>query len=324
MSSNLKPPTLDDVRRAHEVIGQHLSLPTPLVYSPALSQRLDAHVSLKLECMTPTSAFKVRGGINLASQLDDEAKARGLVTASTGNHGQSIAFGAAQVGAEATIFMPSDANPDKIAAIERFGGHVKLHGDRVDECFVAAAEFAHERGAHYVEVANNPSLIAGVGTAALEVLDSQQPQTDLVIVPLGGGSGASGWITVRDGLQHPLEVWAAQSSLSPAAHDAWRSGDLEPRPNQTLAEGLATGVAFQLTIDILRAGLNDFILVDDDQILAALRQLWDAQHVIAEPAGVVGLAAATQERERLAGRRVVIVISGANATRRQLLDWLRD
>ena len=324
MSGDLIPPTLDDVRRAREVISQHLSLPTPLIHSPALSQQLDAQVSLKLECMTPTSAFKVRGGINLASQLDDEAKSRGLVTASTGNHGQSIAFGAAQVGAEATIFMPTDANPDKIAAIERLGGRVKLQGERVDECFVAAAEYAHERGAHYVEVANNPSLIAGVATSALEVLEDQQPDTDLVIVPLGGGSGASGWITVRDGLQHPAEIWAAQSSLSPAAHDAWRSGELEPRPNRTLAEGLATGLAFQLTNEILRAGLNDFILVDDDQILAGLRQLWDAQHVIAEPAGVVGLAAANQERKRIAGKRVVLVISGANATRQQLLDWLRD
>lgn len=324
MSTNLTPPTLAEVRRAHEIIKQQISLPTPLVHSPGLSDLLAAHVSIKLETATPTSVFKVRGGIYLASLLDEDARARGVVTASTGNHGQSIAFGAAIAGVEATIFMPTDANPDKIAAIERFGGRVKLVGERVDVCFTAAAEYAHERGALYVEPGNQPRLIAGVATAALEVLEMQQPDTELVILPLGGGTGASGWVTVRDGLHHPAEVWAAQSSLSPAVHDAWRSGKREPRPNRTLAEGIATGVAFELPLRILRPSLNDFILVDDEQILAAVRQLWDLQHVMAEPSGAVGVAAAAQERERISGKRVVIVISGANATRNQLLEWLAD
>ena len=122
MSADLTPPTLNEIRRAHEIISERLSLPTPLVHSPALSERWDAHVSLKLECMTPTSAFKVRGGVYFASQLSDEERAVGLVTSSTGNHGQSIAFGCAAVGAQATIFMPTDANADKIAAIERLAG----------------------------------------------------------------------------------------------------------------------------------------------------------------------------------------------------------
>ncbi len=324
MNQQLSPPSIEEIRRAHDVIAQEIALPTPLIHSPGLSERLNAHVTLKLEAATPTSAFKVRGGIYLASLLDDDARERGLVTASTGNHGQSIAYGAALAGAPATVFMPLDANPDKVRAIERFGGQVELVGARVDECFVAATEHAHERGALYVEPVNQPTLIAGVATAALEVLETQQPDTDLVVVPLGGGTGASGWVTVRDGLGHPAEVWAAQSSLSPAVHDAWRSGDMEPRPNRTLAEGIATGVVFDLPFAVLRASLNDFILVDDEQILAGIRLLWDQQHVMAEPAGAVGVAAADQERERLAGKRVVIVISGANATREQLLQWLRD
>lgn len=324
MSGELVPPTLEEIRRAHEIIKREIALPTPLIHSPGLSEHLGAHVSIKLEAATPTSAFKVRGGIYLASQLDAEAREQGLVTASTGNHGQSIAYGAASAGRSATVFMPTDANPDKIAAIERFGGRVELVGERVDECFNAAAEYAHERGALYVEPVNQPTLIAGVATAALEVLETQQPDTDLVIVPLGGGTGASGWVTVRDGLGHPTDIWAAQSSLSPAVHDAWRSGKMETRPNRTVAEGIATGVVFDLPLGILRAGLNDFILVDDEQILAGLRQLWDLQHIMSEPAGAVAVAAADQERDRLVGKRVVIVISGANATRSQLLDWLRD
>ncbi len=324
MSANLIPPTLEDVRQAREIICRTLSLPTPLVQSPGLSERWDAHVSLKLECMTPTSAFKVRGGVYFASQLSAEELKRGLVTSSTGNHGQSIAFGAASLGAEATIFMPTDANVDKIAAIERLGGKVELIGERFDESRRKAEEYAAERGARYVEPVEEPKLIAGVATAALEVLEDQQPQTDLVLLPLGGGTGSSGWVTVRDGLSHSAEIWAAQSAQSPAAHDAWRSGRIEDRPNRSVAEGLATGTPFPFAIEILQHRLNDFILVDDAQILEATRLLWDMQHVMAEPSGAVAIAAADQERERLIGKRVVIVISGANATRKQLVNWLAD
>ena len=318
----MTPPTLDDVRRAAEIIAAHLPLPTPLVHSVALSERWDAHVSLKLECVTPTSAFKVRGGVNLVSRLSADELNRGLVTSSTGNHGQSIAFAAASVGATATIFMPTDANVDKIAAIERLGGTVELVGERFDEARVRAEEFAAERGARYVEPVEEPLLIAGVATAALEVLEDQQPETELVVLPLGGGTGASGWVTVRDGLRHPAEIWAAQSAQSPAAHDAWRSGELQTRPNTSLAEGIATAVPFPFALKILRASLNDFLLVDDAQIIEAIRLLWDAQHIMAEPAGAVGIAAAEQERERVRGKRAVVVITGANATRAQLREWL--
>ena len=318
----MTPPTLDDVRRAAEIIAAQLPLPTPLVHSVALSERWDAHVSLKLECVTPTSAFKVRGGVNLVSRLSADELNRGLVTSSTGNHGQSIAFAAASVGATATIFMPTDANVDKIAAIKRLGGTVELVGERFDEARVRAEEFAAERGARYVEPVEEPLLIAGVASAALEVLEDQQPETELVILPLGGGTGASGWVTVRDGLRHPAEIWAAQSAQSPAAHDAWRSGELQTRPNTSLAEGIATAVPFPFALSILRATLNDFLLVDDAQIIEAIRLLWDAQHIMAEPAGAVGIAAAEQERERVRGKRVVVVITGANATRAQLREWL--
>ena len=201
---------------------------------------------------------------------------------------------------------------------------MELVGERFDESRRRAEEFAAERGARYVEPVEEPQLIAGVGTAALEVLETQQPETDLVLLPLGGGTGSSGWVTVRDGLDHPAEIWAAQSAQSPAAHDAWRSGRIEDRPNASVAEGLATGTPFRFAIEILRASLNDFILVDDEQILEAVRLLWDMQHVMAEPSGAVAIAAAEQEQQRIAGRRVVVVISGANATRSQLRELLRD
>ena len=326
MTDQPAPPTLDDVRAAAAAIQPYLSLPTPLVASPGLSQRWNAEVSLKLELATPTGAFKVRGGIFLASRLSDDERAAGLVTSSTGNHGQSVAYGAAAFGAKAAIFMPANANPDKAAAIERLGAEVHLTGERFDDSRLAAEEFAAERGATYVEPVNEPRLIAGVGTAALEVLETQQPDAELILIPLGGGTGASAWITVRDALGHPAEIIAAQSAQSPAAHDAFHSGSNDPRPNETIAEGLATAIPFAFAQNILRGRLNDFVLVDDDQILAALRTLWDLQHIMTEPAGAAAAAAGEllyqTTPERIADKKVTIVLTGANATRAQLVNWL--
>ena len=328
MTSTVRPvpPTLEDVRAAAAAIQPYLSLPTPLIASPGLSQRWNAEVSLKLELATPTGAFKVRGGIFLASRLSESERSAGLVTASTGNHGQSVAYGAAAFDAKAAIFMPAGANPDKAAAIERLGADVHLVGDRFDDSRAAAEEFAAERGATYVEPVNEPRLLAGVGTAALEVLETQQPDAELVLIPLGGGTGASAWVTVRDALGHPAQIIAAQSAQSPAAHDAFHSGANDPRPNETIAEGLATAVPFAFVLDILRARLNDFVLVDDAEILAALRTLWDLQHIMTEPAGAAAAAAgellSRTAPERIADKKIVIILTGANATRAQLSTWL--
>jgi len=316
------PPTLSDVRRAARNIAPHLSLPTPLVFSPGLSQLLDAHVSLKLETATPISAFKVRGGIHLLTEMAPAERERGIVTASSGNHAQSIAYAAHLFGVRAEIFMPANANPDKVAAVERLGATAILGGRDFDDARVDAERHAEQTRMRYVHAVNEPQLVAGVATGALEVLERQQPDTDLVIVPLGGGSGCCGWITVRDGLGLDTEVWATQSAQAPAVHDAWRSKQLVERPNTTLAEGLATGVAFALPFPILQRGLADFVLVDDADIVAAVGLLLDKAHVLAEPAGAAPLAAALQQRDTLRGRKVVLVVSGANVTRAQLKAWL--
>lgn len=311
-------PALDDVRAAARAIAPHLSLPTPLVYSPALSEHLEAHVSLKLEFATPVGAFKVRGGVHLVGTLSPEQRRAGVVTASTGNHAQSIAYGAWLHEARAVVFMPEGANPDKVAATERLGAEVRFAGARFDDARRASEEYAAEYGLRYVAPANEPALIAGVGTAALEVLESQQPDTDLVIVPVGGGSGVCGWLTVREGLGHPARVWGVQSAASPAAHDAWRTGRLEERPNQSSAEGLATGVPFELTQAIMAESLDDFGLVTDASIADAVRMLLEQAHLLVEPAGAASLALAVDRRAEIRGRRVVLVLSGANITTDQL------
>lgn len=318
----LTPPSIDDVRRAAEAIAPHLSLPTPLLYSPALSERLDAHVSLKLEFANPAGVFKLRGGIFLASELTEEQIRLGLVTASTGNHAQSVAFAARLQGVPAVLFVPQGANPDKIAAIERLGGTVREGGERFDDARLAAAEYAAESGAFFVHSANEPRLIAGVGTAALEVLETQQPETELVIVPVGGGSGVAGWLTVRDGLGHASEVWGVQSAQAPAVHDSWKAHEAVERANTTLAEGLATAVGFDLPLEVMWRSLDDFLLVDDGEIEAAVIELLKTQHILAEPAGASPLAAALSAGERVRGRRVVLVVSGSNITLPQLTELL--
>lgn len=318
---SLAPPTLEDVRAAAATIAAHMPLPSPLVYSPGLSQKLDAHVSLKLETANPINVFKLRGGINFISQLPNTDRESGVVVASTGNHGQSIAYAAQLFGVPAHIFAPAGANPDKVASMQRLGAKVTLQGARFDDARRAATDFAAEHHRRYVHTSDEPLLIAGVATAALEVLESQQPQTDIVIVPIGGGSAACGWVTVRDGLHHPAQIWAVQSAQAPAAHDSWRAGTPQDRPNTTIAEGLATGSAFPYPLRILRT-LNDFLLVDDAQIEEAVRSLLDLAHVLAEPSGAASTAAATQEAatqpSRIRGKRLVLVVSGANITRDQL------
>jgi len=312
------PIALDDVRRAADNIAPYLSLPTPLIYSPGLSQALDAHVSLKLEAATPISAFKVRGGIHFMLELPEQERARGVTTASSGNHAQSIAYAAQLFDVRAEIFMPAQANPDKVASVERLGAKVIQVGRDFDAARLVAVEHAAETGMRFIHAANEPALVAGVGTAALEVLETQQPDTDLVIVPLGGGSGACGWLTVRDGLDLQTEVWATQSAQAPAVYESWKQARLLERINTTVVEGLSTGVAFELPFPILQRSLNDFILVDDVEIDEAVRILLQQAHVLAETAGAASTAAAFNQHERLRGRKVVLVVSGANITRDQL------
>ena len=320
--ATLPLPGLEDVRDAARLIANHLSLPTPLIYSPALSERWRAQVSLKLELATPIGAFKVRGGIYLASRLTTDQRRAGVITASTGNHGQSIAYGCGLFDVAATIYMPEGANPDKAASVRRLGADVVFEGARFDDARLAAEVVAAETGARYVHPSNEPDLVTGVATAALEVLEQQQPDTEIAIVPLGGGSGACAWVTVRDGLSHGAEIWAVQSAQAPAAHDAWVERRVLERPDTTIAEGLATAVAFELPLRILPGRLNDFLLVEDEAILEGIRTLWDAQHLIAEPAAASALAAADLAADRLRGKRVVLVLTGANVTRDQLKAWL--
>jgi threonine dehydratase len=321
VSGRLDAPTLADVRAAARRLEGRLQ-PTPLHHYPVLSRLVGAEVWVKHENHQPVGAFKVRGGVNLVAQLDAGERERGLVTASTGNHGQSIAYAARLFGVAATICVPEGANPVKVDAIRALGGEIVVHGRDFDEAREHCAELAASRGARYVHTGDEPHLIAGVATTTLEILEGE-PGLDAVVVPVGGGSGAAGACIVAAGLATGVEVVGVQSAAAPAAYRSWEGRALVEDRMETFAEGLATRVGFDLPQRILREHLRTFVLVSDDEIRAAMLRMIEGTRNLVEAAGAAPLAAAVALRERLAGRRVALICSGGNVSLQQLRELLR-
>jgi threonine dehydratase len=313
-------PTLSDVLAARRQIAPHLR-PTPLYDYPALSELVGAEVWVKHENHLPTGAFKVRGGVNLVSRLDDEERERGVITASTGNHGQSISYAARLFGGRAIVCVPEGANPVKLASMEAFGAELVVHGKDFDEAREHCERLAAERGYRYIHSGNEPLLIAGVGTHTLEILE-EQPEIDVVIVPIGGGSGAAGACVAAKSIRESIEVIGVQSDAAPAAYRSWKSQSLLEDRMATRAEGLATRVAFELPQRMLWQQLDDFVLVGEDALERAVLQLLEATRNLAEPAGAAPLAAALQLRDRLAGKRVALILSGGNISPDHLREIL--
>jgi threonine dehydratase len=312
-------PTLTDVYEARRRIAPYLR-PTPLYSYAAVDQLVGTAVHVKHENHQPIGAFKVRGGINLLSQLDGDERA-GVLTASTGNHGQSIAYAARLFGVPAAVCVPEGANPIKVASMQGLGAEVIFHGNDFDDAREHCEQLARERGWRYVHSANEPLLIAGVATETLEILE-ERPSTEVVIVPLGGGSGASGACIVAKAINPEIEVIAVQSEQAPAAFRSWEAGRLVEEKTRTIAEGLATRTAFELPQRILRDHLDDFLLVSDEELLDAQGALIRATRNLVEASGAASLAAAFRLRDRLAGREVALILSGGNATPQQIVDAL--
>jgi threonine dehydratase len=313
-------PTLVEVLEARHRIARHLR-PTPLYAYAALNELLGADVFVKHENHQPVGAFKVRGGVNLISQLTPDERERGVIAASTGNHGQSIAYAARLFGVQATICVPERANPVKVAAMRGLGAELVFHGRDFDDARERCEQLALERGYRYVHSGNEPLLIAGVATETLEILE-EQPETDVIIVPAGGGSGAAGACIVAGAVNPRIRVIAVQSDAAPAAFRSWQERRLLEDRMETFAEGLATRKAFELPQQILWRSLDDFVLVSDDEIRGAQALMIEATRNLVEAAGAAPLAAALNLREELAGKRIVLILSGGNASLEQLLDVL--
>jgi threonine dehydratase len=321
----LKTPELADVFDARRLIAPYLDR-TPLRRYPLLDESLGAQAYLKHENHLPTGAFKVRGGINLVGRLEPDMRAAGVYAASTGNHGQSVAYAASLFGVAATIFVPVGANPVKVAAMRSLGAEVVEHGADFDEARERCAEVAQEAGARYIHSGDEPLLIAGVATITLEVLE-REPEIDTIIVPVGGGSGAAGACIAAKAIRPSIEVIGVQAEAAPAAYRAWRAGRLLEDEMHTFAEGLQTRVAFAIPQRILAEYLDDFVLVSDDELRAATLRLLEITRNLIEPAGAAPLAAATKFKSRFAGRKLALVCSGGNLSPsqlRELLDWSHE
>jgi threonine dehydratase len=303
-------PTFQDVLKAKRVIGQYLR-PTPLYHYPALDQLLNCQVWVKHENHQPVGAFKVRGGINLVSQLSDDERRQGVIAASTGNHGQSVAYAARLFGVRAIIGMPEGANPVKVEAIRHLGAEIVFHGRDFDAAREHVERLAARHGYRYIHSGNEPLLIAGVATETLEMLEAQ-PDLDTIIVPIGGGSGAAGACLVARAINPAIQVIGVQSSAAPAAYLSWKERRLVESTMETFAEGLATRTAFELPQRILWQYLDDFVLVSDPAIRQAIVLMLEKTHNLVEGAGAAPLAAALQLGDRLAGRKVALVASGGN------------
>ncbi|MGD2153446.1 MAG: threonine/serine dehydratase [Gemmatimonadales bacterium] len=311
------PISISEVLRSRPVVGA-LAKPTQLIRYEGLSQVIGADVHVKHENHNPTGTFKIRGGINLMSHLRRKG-VKGVITFSTGNHGLSIATAARWFGLDAVIVVPENSNPTKIRAIRECGAELVEAGSTFEEAARAVDELCHERGLYYAHPADEPLLINGVGTGFVEIVE-ELPDVDVTIVPLGAGSEAAAAVTVIRALRPKARIVAVQAEYSPAAYRSWREGRICHAANMTSAGGFATGKAYEVPFEIYRDGLDDFVLLTEDEIYDGIGAAFHYTHNLAEGAGAATIAAAYKLREQLAGKIVVLQMSGCNAAPEEIRE----
>ncbi|MCP3372969.1 threonine dehydratase [Bradyrhizobium cajani] len=302
---------LKELERAHAIVGQAVPA-TPARGWPLLAERLGTEIVVKHENHTPIGAFKVRGGLVYLDRLKRERPdIPGIISATRGNHGQSLAFAASRHGVPAVIYVPRGNSVEKNRAMKAFGAELVEHG----EDFQAAAEEAQRRaqftGLHMVP-SFHPDLVLGVATYALELFRSA-PDLDVLYAPIGQGSGISGCIMARDLLGLKTEIVGVQSTEAPSYALSFAAGKVvTTKTSNTLADGMATRIPDPDALALIRKGASRIVQVTDDEVAAAIRAYWTDTHNLAEGAGAAALAAALQEKTRLSGKRVGLVLSGGN------------
>ena len=303
--------TLDELREAHDLV-QKILRPTPAFAWPLIAERLGTEVVVKHENHQPTGAFKVRGGLTYVEALKRRAPdTRGIVSATRGNHGQSLAFAGKRAGVPVTIVVPHGNSREKNAAMRALGADLVMHGPDFQAAREEAERQAAARGLHMVPSFHR-DLVLGVSTYALELL-SEHPDLDVLYVPIGLGSGICGSIAARDALGLKTRIVGVQSSQAPAYALSFEAGrPIATASADTFADGMATRVPDEEALALILKGAERVTVVSDDEIAAAVRALWTDTHNLAEGAGAAALAAAVKERARLAGRKIGLVISGGN------------
>jgi len=258
----------------------------------------------------------------IAANLTNEEKSNGLFSASTGNHGQSIAYASKAYNLKATIAVPEGANPGKVAAMRGLGAEVVFHGKDFDEAREWIKQVAEKQGGKFVGPTDE-LLIHGVGTYALEIMEDL-PTVDIIIVPVGAGSGVCGTGIVAKTINPKIKVIAVQSAQAPSMQLSWENGAMIEAETKTIAEGLATRVPFENTQRIMRKYVDQFLLVDDEKIKSAVRIMMEHTHNLVEEAAAAPLAAALQIKEQLQGKNVVLVASGGNISMENLKKVLNQ
>ncbi len=307
--------SVENIRAAQEVVYRSLK-PTPLIEYPLLNEEIGARVFLKHENHQVTGAFKIRGGLNFMSHFARERAYDGVITATRGNHGQSVALAANVYSIPATIVVPFDNNPEKNAAMRAYGARMVEYGCDFDEAREEVERLSKAENLRYIHSANEPHLINGVGTYAIEIIETLRERgekADAIFVPVGLGSGVCGVITAFRALSPETKIYGVQAEGAPSVYLSWKEGRIvETRTAQTFADGVATRVPAELTLSVIREGVDEITLVSDTEIIRAIRMLWRTTHNLVEGAGAAATAAIVKWRETLAGMNVVSVLSGAN------------
>jgi threonine dehydratase len=306
--------SFESVENAAAILREILPV-TPSWSYPLLDAEVGCEVVVKHENTQPTGAFKVRGGLNLIASAQAADIAAGLVAASTGNHAQSVAYAARRAGVPAVIVMPESASHVKVRAVRALGAEAVLHGPTLVESGAEACRIAAERGMRYVDSGNDPAIVHGHATVYLELF-RQRPDLEEVYVPIGSGTGAAGACLVRDRLAPGCRIIGVQSEDAPAAYRAWKAGAPATAPCRTRVSGLATGASFELPQGVLVDRLDDFVLVSDDAMEAAMRLLATHAHTLAEAAGAAALAGLLAAGDK--PQRAGVICTGGNASAREL------
>ena len=305
------PISIAEVVRARSIVKRSIK-PTQLIRYQGFSRAIQAEVYVKHENHNPTGSFKIRGGVNLLHHLKKRS-INGVITFSTGNHGLSIATAAAWSGIEAVVVVPENNNPAKNRAIKETGAELIEAGQTFEEAAETVDKLCLERGLYYAHPADEPHLINGVGTEFLEVIEDL-PDIDVMIVPIGAGSEAAAAITTLRAFRPNVEVIAVQAESSPAAYHSWKEKKILSADNNTFAGGFATGKAYETPFAIYREGLSDFVLLTEDEIYESIGIAFHYTHNLAEGAGASALMAAIKLKNRLKGKKVVLQMSGCNAS----------
>jgi threonine dehydratase len=307
--------SLDNIRAAREIIYRTLKA-TPLMDYPLLNAELGARLFLKHENHLPTGAFKVRGGLNFMHHFAAERTHHGVITATRGNHGQSVALAASLHAIPSTVVVPFGNNPEKNAAMRAYGARLVEYGRDFDEAREEVERLSREENLCYIHSANEPHLINGVGTYALEIVESLRErgqQADAVFVPVGMGSGLCGVITAFRALSPETKIYGVQAEAAPSHYLSWKAGKpVSTESADTFADGVATRSTAELTLGIILNGADEIVLVSDDEIKEAIRLLWRTTHNLVEGAGAAATAATTKLRDRLKNKTVINVVSGGN------------